>query len=57
MRILVVEDDKSLHRIISKRLHEEGYTVDDCYDGEEGLAYAQATSYDCIILDLMLPKL
>ena len=57
MRILVVEDDKSLHRIIVKRLHEEGYTVDSCYDGEEGLAYAQAVSYDCIILDLMLPKL
>lgn len=56
MRILVIEDDASLHRIISKRLKEAGHSVDDCFDGEEGLDYAESLQYDCVILDLMLPK-
>lgn len=56
MRILIVEDDPSIHRIISRRLREEGYAVDDCYDGEEGLAYIRSAAYDCVILDWMLPK-
>ena len=33
MRILVIEDDQVLHHLISKRLKEEGHSVDDCYDG------------------------
>lgn len=56
MRLLVVEDDKDLHRVLIKRLKENGHSVDGCYDGEEGLDYAEAMDYDCIILDLMLPK-
>ncbi len=56
MRILVVEDDQSLHRIIQRRLKEEGYAVDGCYDGEDALMYMTSGVYDCIILDWMLPK-
>ncbi len=56
MRILIVEDDQSLHRIILRRLKEEGYMVDGCYDGEDGLYYMTNEEYDCIILDWMLPK-
>lgn len=56
MRILVVEDDQSLHRIIQRRLKEEGYAVDGCYDGEDALMYMTSGIYDCIILDWMLPK-
>lgn len=56
MRILIVEDDPSIHRIISRRLKEEGYAVDDCYDGEEGVDYSMTAAYDCVILDWMLPK-
>lgn len=56
MRILIVEDDAALHRIISKRLKEAGHSVDGCFDGEDGLAYAESMQYDCVILDLMLPK-
>ena len=56
MRILVIEDDAALHKIISRRLRESGYLVDDCYDGEDGFAYADAAPYDCIVLDLLLPK-
>ena len=57
MRILIIEDDKSMQKLLSKRLCEESYTVDSCYDGLEGLEYAQAVEYDCILLDLMIPKM
>lgn len=57
MRILFIEDDVSLQNITSKRLKTEGYTVDSCYDGAEGYDYAAGIEYDCIILDIMLPKL
>lgn len=56
MRILVAEDDPSLHKIITRRLTEAGYAVDDCYDGEEALDYMFSSEYDCILLDWMLPK-
>ena len=56
MRVLVVEDDKVLHHMLVKRLKEEGYSVDGCYDGESGFDYADSLAYDCIVLDLMLPK-
>lgn len=57
MRILFVDDDVSLQDVISKRLKSEGYVVESCFDGEEGLHFAESYHYDCIILDLMLPKL
>lgn len=57
MRILIIEDDKSMQKLLSKRLSEESYTVDSCYDGSEGLEYAQVYEYDCILLDLMIPKI
>ena len=56
MRILIVEDDRSLHRIIRRRLTEEGYAVDGCFDGEDALYYMESEVYDCVILDWMLPK-
>ena len=56
MRILIVEDDQSLHRIIRRRLTEEGYAVDGCFDGEDALYYMESEVFDCVILDWMLPK-
>ncbi|MDL2329526.1 response regulator transcription factor [Desulfosarcina sp. OttesenSCG-928-A07] len=56
MRILLVEDEASLLRVMSKRLGYEGYGVDTVGDGEEALAYIEAGSYDCIVMDIMLPK-
>lgn len=56
MRMLVVEDDPSLHKIITRRLNENGYAVDDCYDGEEALDYLMMSEYDLVLLDWMLPK-
>lgn len=56
MRALVVEDEKYMNRIISKKLKIEGYSVDSCYDGEEALNYIKSTSYDIIIMDIMMPQ-
>ena len=55
MRILVVEDEKDLRNIIKKRLVREHYSVDVCGDGEEALDYMEMTSYDGVLLDIMLP--
>lgn len=57
MRILVVEDEEDLAYLIKKGLEEEKYSVDVCYDGEEGLYMAKEVSYDAMILDVMLPGL
>ena len=55
MRLLIVEDEKSLADILKKGLEEEGYVVDVAYDGEEGQFLAENEASDLIILDIMLP--
>ncbi len=55
MRILIVEDEKSLADIIKQGLEEEGYAVDVAYNGEDGLFMAENEPSDIIILDIMLP--
>lgn len=56
MRILVAEDEHDLNRLISRTLERAGYSVDTCYDGETALDYLSAAEYDCLILDIMMPK-
>lgn len=56
MKILVVDDEKTLVKGIKFNLENEGYQVDCGYDGEQAVAMAQAETYDLIILDLMMPK-
>lgn len=57
MRLLVVEDEKDLNKIIVKNLEAEGYIVDYCYDGEDAVIYMTTIHYDAVILDVMIPKL
>jgi len=57
LRILLVEDNRPLIGIIEKRLSEEGYSVDSCIDGDEGMGFAGSYDYDLAILDIMLPKI
>ena len=57
MRILVVEDEKRLAQTLRDLLHREGYTVDVCYSGTEGLDNALSGIYDLMLLDVMLPGL
>jgi DNA-binding response OmpR family regulator len=55
MRLLIVEDEKTLANLIKKGFEEEGFAVDVAYDGEDGLYFAQNNVYDAIVLDIMLP--
>ena len=55
MRILVAEDQKDMNRLISRRLAEEQYSVDSCYNGQEVLDYLECAEYDAIVLDIMMP--
>ena len=57
MRILIIEDEYRLSKVVKKGLVEDGFAVDQAFDGEEGLYLAESESYDLIILDLMLPKI
>jgi|SRR6266446_3606457 len=56
MRILLVEDDEDVARFIRKGLVENAYAVDVADDGEQALELAGTTSYDAIVLDLMIPE-
>ncbi|SFL28755.1 response regulator transcription factor [Halanaerobium salsuginis] len=56
MRILVVEDEKDLAKVIKKKLNRENFTVDLAYDGEKAIDLTIVNDYDLIILDIMIPK-
>ena len=55
MRVLVVEDEPHMAELIRKGLSREGFAVDVAADGEECLGMAGETTYDAIVLDIMLP--
>jgi two-component system, OmpR family, response regulator len=55
MRLLVVEDDGKLVRVLRRGLQAEGYEVDVARTGPEALSHADAHEYDAVLLDLMLP--
>lgn len=57
MKILIVEDDDRIAKPLAEDLRHQHHAVDIANDGIEGLDYAQATEYDLILLDLMLPRL
>ena len=57
MRLLVVEDQSRLALLLKRGLEEQGYAVDVTGDGEEALWLATESSYDTIVLDVMLPRL
>ena len=57
MRLLVVEDEPKLAQYIHRGLSEESFLVDIARDGEEALERAARTTYDLVILDLMLPRM
>ena len=53
--ILVVDDEPIMQEILGDFLREEGYSIDIAGSGEEGIELAQKSSYDCAIVDLMMP--
>ncbi|MCI3925122.1 response regulator transcription factor [Paenibacillus sp. TRM 82003] len=56
-KILVIEDEPTLSRLLSYNLSQEGYTVFSVDNGGEGLQEASSRQYDLIVLDIMLPGL
>lgn len=56
MRILIAEDERDLNRLICQALERAGYGVDACFDGQEALDFLAGAQYDCVILDIMMPK-
>ena len=57
MRILLIEDDIAISRLLKEGLEDESYAVDVAHDGSEGYRTAVADEYDVIILDIMLPEM
>lgn len=57
MRVLVVEDDRDISSAICKVLKINNFYTDAVYDGLEALKYLKYDDYDCVILDIMMPKL
>ena len=55
MRVLVVEDEKKTASFVRKALQAEGFAVDVCHNGNEALAAVKSTSFDSLVLDIMLP--
>lgn len=56
MKILVVEDERDLNKIITKHLKKNNYSVDSCFDGQEALDFISYSEYDLIITDIMMPN-
>lgn len=57
LRILLIEDDKDLQRLLRKALSDAGYVVDSAFDGQEGHFLGDTEPYDAVVLDLGLPKM
>ena len=57
MRILLAEDEKSMSRALVAILTKNNYSVDAVFDGEEAISYILTGDYDCVILDVMMPKM
>src|SRR5579884_423740 len=55
MRLLVVEDDRSLAEAVRRGLSQEGHVVDVVHDGTEGLDLAESGVHDAVIMDVNLP--
>ena len=55
MRLLYAEDEEDLNKVVTKKLTEEGFSVDSCFNGREAIDNVQFTEYDAAILDIMMP--
>ena len=57
MKVLVIEDEKTVAESIRAILESKGFEVETVYDGEAGTEYAELGIYDLLILDVMMTKL
>lgn len=56
MRILVADDEPEMTMVLEALLRRENYSVDVVHDGRDALDYGLADNYDCLVLDIMMPK-
>ncbi len=56
-KILLVDDDMTLHEMYAERLRAEGYSIVSAYDGEEAIEKVYKDMPDVILLDIMMPKI
>ena len=57
IRVLLIEDDPQVSQLVTDSLTNKGYQVEQCFDGQSGLAQAIAQPFQLILLDIMLPEL
>ena len=57
MRVLIVEDKRSMAEHLGRALEGEGYSVAFAYDGEEALRLGKTDDFDVMLLDVMLPRM
>lgn len=55
MRVLVADDEHDMARALEAMLKSDGYEVDTVYDGQAALDFGETGTYDCIVLDIMMP--
>lgn len=56
MKVLIVEDEPSLNKIMVKKLRSSGFSVDSCFNGSDALEYINMGNYDIVLLDIMIPE-
>ena len=56
MKLLLAEDTRDLNRSVTVLFQMQGYDVDSAFDGEQALEFLKNDSYDCVVLDIMMPK-
>jgi two-component system response regulator MprA len=57
MRVLIVEDKRSMAELLGRALEGEGYSVAYAFDGEEALQYGMTNEFDMMLLDVILPRM
>lgn len=57
MRILIADDETEMTDVLEALLSREHYAVDIVHDGQDALDYGLTGNYDCLVLDIMMPKL
>lgn len=56
-RILIVDDDSEIVKLIKNRLSVAGYKIEGAYDGEDGLEKTRSLKPDLLIIDVLMPKM
>lgn len=57
MKILMIEDEESLRKIVKKYLEKRNFIIDEAEDGKEAISKIHINEYDCLLLDLNLPEI